>query len=443
MTPIDYIRAIVLRHRYRQSLTNPYRDDLGGLKWPAIYKSPSGKEILFDSDIIKSIHDLSSHLERDNRSVGNDDWIRLIGDCVARALDIYANVPDEEELCSKILKYISDFIAKSRENYEFEFAFGCDLLNGYTPNPFHIGPVCFEARHAWLDRKVAEGAISGTTERRIRRVWNGGKIRKRRCSTDDPSEKAILCAIDDAPFVCSVYTRGMAHSFARQRALTTARLALTSVALLWQRASPALSKMNLIEDRVCRIVHGITFREKKIVSWGGWKSHANGEYLNEAEWNRLLQQFPSHFKSVGDTLNTIADVTTPPQRSEETQILAHAIFWFHQGCRETEDAIAIVNFASTLDCLTSDDGQKGIKNLVKEQLGIDPNEPLWIGGTQTANEAIQEIYDDVRNATLHGRINHKSGKPDSMPFCDWSTTRIRAETLAQYCLMAHINKAAQ
>lgn len=448
MTALDHVRTIVAQHRYRQSLPNPYRDKLGDLKWPAMIRAPSGREIILDSEILAAIHDLADCLRKVDpdldRFVSNGEWLKLVKTRVAYALDASSPKPDLDAIANHVLEDVMSSLALDKAGLgHFEFSFGCTLFEGIAPRPFCIGPVRFETRLDWLERKFAEGAISDPIRRRVQRAWEGHKLNKRKRSADSEHERTILGLSHDASFICSVSTNGMAHEFGRQRARTTARLALATIALLWQKASATLGKMNLVEDRVVRILHELTFLDGQLPFGGGRKSHIpGGQRLKADEWDKLRSDFTGHFTVVGDLLKSIVDTTKPPRCPRATHALTHALLWFHQGCREDEPVIAIVNFATTLDCLASGGGQESIKDLIKAHLGVDAAKPLWVRGDQTAEEAVKEIYDHARNATIHGRIDHPK-KPDSKPFHDWCPVRDRAEILARDCLRACIDWTAQ
>lgn len=448
MTAFDHIRTIVAQHRHRQSLPNPYRDELGALLWPRITHAPSGREILFDSEMVAALEDLADCLRTDapnlERSVGYDEWLALVREKVAYALDASDPDADLDVTACHVLEDVSSSLVLSTARLGlFEFPFGCTLFAGVVLRPICLGPVRFETRQDWLERKFAEGAVSDLTRRRVLRAWEGQTLRKRMRSKDTGQEKAILGLSRDAPFVCSVGTNGMAHEFGRQRARTAARLALAAIALMWRRTSRVLNGMNLVDDRVVHNLHEITFHDSRLASWGVRNLHMPGGHgLNAEKWASLQRDFADHFAVVGDLLKSIVDVITPPKRPNMTHALTHALLWFHQGCREDQPVIAITNFAATLDCLACGSYQEGIRDLIKARLGHDSKASLWLRGGQTVDKAVEEIYDHARTATMHGRKDRK-GKLDSKPFHDWSPGRDRAEALTRICLLACIDWTAQ
>lgn len=444
MNNFDLIKTIVARHRYRQSLPNPHWDDLGGLIWPRMIHTPSGRKIFFDKQILVATADLADSLQGDSHSVDSEEWLEWVQESVACALDRSDANANLDDTARQILDSVKETLDQhEKEKGQFEFAFGCELFSEISPHPFSIGPVRFETRQDWLERKFTEGAISDAMRHHILRTWEGDTPREPVSSADRHQENTILGLTNDASFICSVRTDGMTQKFGRSRALTTARLALASIALCWRPASEALKNMNLTEDRVVRILHEITFQGGKITTLAGRKSHVpGGETLPADEWNRLQGDFADHFKLVGSLLDSIADITTPPGRPKTTHALIHALLWFHQGCWENEQVMAVISFAAALDCLALGKSHKGIKKLVAARVGVEADKALWARGSQTAGEAIEEIYDYARNATIHGRKGHGK-KPDSTPFRDWGPVRLRAGTLAHSCLLECIDWAAK
>lgn len=69
-----------------------------------------------------------------------------------------------------------------------EHSFGCTLF-GNDVAGFDIGPVRFEPRIEWLNRRLAEKSISKTMHRRIKQTWTGKKPAKRKRSVADGMEQ--------------------------------------------------------------------------------------------------------------------------------------------------------------------------------------------------------------------------------------------------------------
>lgn len=444
MTALDHIRRIVVLHRCRQSLSGPNSDELGDFEWAEMTTAPSGREIWFGADILAVVADLADILPRDDQSVGGEEWYRWVKRCVAEALDRNNPSTSPDDAASEILAFVKNALDQRKiEKGEYEFAFGCKLFSEFAPPPFCIGPVRFETRQDWLERKVTEGAISDRSRHRILCAWKGDMPHDHLSGAAYHKENSILSISNDAEFICSVNTKGMTHEFSRPKALTTARLALTAIALFWQSPSAALQKMNLTEDRIVRILHQLTFQEGQIASYGGRKSHfPGGQGLTADQWRMLERSLARHWQIIGHLLYSIVDNATRPQRPKITHALTHALLWFHHGCQEEEAVMAVTSFAAALDCLASGESRNGIKDLIKAQLGVDADSSPWTRGGQTAGEAIEEIYDHGRTAMIHGRKDQRN-KRDSNPFRDWAPVRRRAEALVRCCLLTCIEWTAQ
>ncbi|WP_146191552.1 hypothetical protein [Azospirillum humicireducens] len=242
-----------------------------------LFSLHQGEMVLFDKTISSATQDLADLLRRDVWSIGYYEWLNLVRESVAYALDAINPNTDFPIMVRDFLDSVKSSLNQSSATIgSFEFAFGCTLFDGITPSPHRIGSVLLEARQDWLERKFADGAISSLMRERLLRAWNGQQNRKRKRTRDSYIEKSILSMSNDAPFICSVTTNSMTFGFGRQRAKIAARLALASIALLWNPTSKVLDKMNLVEDRTFRIINEISFQNRKIflresqVTLAGW-----------------------------------------------------------------------------------------------------------------------------------------------------------------------------
>ncbi|MCC0015573.1 MAG: hypothetical protein H6878_04620 [Rhodobiaceae bacterium] len=332
-----------------------------------------------------------------------------------------------EEVRSGVTKHIGQY--GTREN-----AFGCTLFGNSAVKPFAIGPVRFEPRADWLERKCSEGSVSKTTRRRVEQTWSGKKLQKRKTSTDSIIEQDIIDAIGTCPFVCSIVTVGLAPDAARERALTTARLALAAIALLWSTPSRALEGMNLLYDRRMNRQRALTFGPGKIVLAGSSMSHMpHGPWLKDGEWETQFAQNSSFFGGVAEVLDYVIDPERGQCRPDMLNTLAQALLWFHEGCRESVTLMGIVKFTATLDALACGGKSGGIKRLISARLGLPETEPIRPNGP-TMKAAVDQIYSEGRSRTIHG-TNTKLGH-------DWSGTKSLSEQFARLCLLACIDWAA-
>lgn len=328
MTALDHIRRIISRHRYRQSLPNPHLDDLGDLFWPAEVGCPSGRSVVFDSIMISDINELSESLERDNRTVRMNEWQTQVRESVAHALDACSSSVSLEVAVETVYSFVNRALEefKQRAIGCYEFPFGCNLFDEANHRSFCIGPVRFEARHNWLDRKHSEGAVSDAVRERIRNAWN-----KQHPNENSPTrglwgEEAIIRLGAESPFVCSVVTDGMTHEFSQLIAKRVAQMALTSVAMLFQNTSRILRKLDLVEDGVVQILPVLSFCDRDVYSCGARRSHASGGILlDEGEWKEIQRKRSGHFSVVGDVLSSISKVNETPARPRIVNALTHGL----------------------------------------------------------------------------------------------------------------------
>ncbi len=113
--------------------------------------------------------------------------------------------------------------------------------------------------------------------------------------------------------------------------------------------------------------------------------------------------------------------------------LFQSLLWFHEGCREQVDHIAIVKFAASLDALARGKRKSGIMKLIKARLGFDRRDRFRPNG-QTMQEGVEEIYGEGRSRTIHG-TNENIAR-------DWSSTRRFAESLSRHCLISCLSWAS-
>jgi hypothetical protein len=318
-----------------------------------------------------------------------------------------------------------------------EHAFGCTLFNPEMKiGSFSFGPVRFESRLEWLKRKKSESEVSPTTYRRIERLWRDGcRPSKRKSSFDAIRERSIVDTIGSAPYVCSVQTSGFASEAGFERALTAARLALSSIALLWEMPSRVLEGLNLTYDRSVVLQRRLSFVAGATVLSGGKLSHRPyGPHLKAEEWERLFTEAADHFRAIGEIFDYFLSPTGKAARPRLMSSLFQALLWFHEGCRETVTLMAIVKFSAAMDALGGGRKASGICQIMNARLGIKDNELLYPDGP-TMRAAVDRIYSEGRSRTIHG-TNDKVGH-------DWSSVRSLAERLAKMCLVACIDWTAK
>lgn len=336
-----------------------------------------------------------------------------------------------------------------------EYAFGCTLFSYVDIAPFDIGPVRFEPRQIWLDRKasdglwvrvgaggrlqrftqkIADGPVSKIMKRRIVGIWQGQKLKNRKPSADSHNEQGIIEATGACPYVCSVQTPGIGSKMGRDKALISARLALITIALIWGTPSKTLDGFNLSFDRESRVRAVLSFASDGLILAGRERSSMPyGPWIKRDQLEESLKNYVPIFEVAGEAINYLLG-SSDAGRPRMMNTLVHALLWFHEGCREDTDLVAIVKFSAVMDVLSGGGKQDGIRKLISARLGITEDTKIHRDGL-TMKEVIQRIYGKGRNRMIHGE-NKTLGH-------DWSDMRGIAEWLARRCLVTCMHLAAE
>ncbi len=321
-----------------------------------------------------------------------------------------------------------------RDFGSLEFAYGADLFgSGATPT-IEIGPVCFEPRAIWLERQSTLKKISSVSSRRIKRAWSGKRLRKRKPSYEAAREDAVLRSVGTASYVCSVRTSGISQAVAEDKGRTAARVAITTVALLWPTTSKTLEWMRLRYDGRPISQDYVCFGERG--RWGassGTSGLQHGLYVSEAAWTAGSDRHAYLFRVVGRSLTLLCDpVRTRPSKRLVLNFY-HALWWYGAAAREADPLVAIVKFVAALEVLSAGedrrggDGRAGIMRLLKARLGIEKEQIIFLGGKPT-EALVSEIYDSARNRTIHGS--------NERLFEDWTPLSAQAAAITRRCLLA-------
>jgi len=432
----DHVSTVVKELTLLQTVPSPHFDENDPFPFPRMIGVGDGRSIVVSKEIDDAILGVADQLIAEDPPLTSKymlpEWRTMVRASFGPALamidlddPIAQNVETVlDEVRSSVTKHVA-------QHGPCESSFGCTLFGNSVVKPFAIGPVRFEPRLAWLERKSLDRAVSKVARRRIEKTWSGKKLKTRKASADSIFEQNILDVIGMCPFVCSVGTVGLAPKAGRQRALTTARMALAAIALLWSTPSRALEGMNLLYDRRIHTQVALTFIPGKTVLAGSSLSHLPyGPWLENGEWEALFAQHSSYFDGVAEVLDYVIDPARGQSRRDLLNALAQALLWFHEGCREGVTLMGIVKFSATLDALACGGKSGGIKRLITARLGLQESSPIRPDGT-TMRAAVDEIYSQGRSRTIHGtnaRLGH-----------DWSDTNSLSEQFARLCLRTCID----
>ena len=207
----------------------------------------------------------------------------------------------------------------------------------------------------------------------------------------------------------------------RQKALTAARLATTGIALAWERPSSVLDSMTLTFDRQPYRRSNLMLFPGGQLGWSSaWSYRPGGvSWMQGEDWEGLVADIGKVIDGAGEVISYVTDGQASSSRPKALNILFQAMLWFHEGCREQVDTMAIVKFCSSMEALSGGRGTKGFAELFDSRLAL-------IDGKAVQNE-IERIYRDGRSRVVHGSTD-KLGH-------DWRERRDFMERISRLCLL--------
>lgn len=428
----DLVKDIIRELARLETVPMAERSKDDNFSLPRIIGAGNGESLIVSRKLDEGIERVAKRLMDDDPSLKpkftQAEWRAIVRRAFGPAL---ASIDLDEDLdtnASTVLARVKKTANQDATGKSIrEYAFGCTLFDGKDFKPFSIGPVLFEPRDVWLERKHQDGGISTLSQRRIERTWQGDKLRKRKSSFDSIAELGVIDAIGSCKFVCSITIYDLASEAGREKALVAARFATTAIALMWQIPSKALDGINLVFDRKPHFRKALIFIPgKDVLSGSSWSHPPFGPHVKPDEWEGILAEQAAIFAVVGEMLDYVispdGDVALPNMMST----LFHAFLWFHEGCRETSSHMAIVKLAASLDALACGRKSGGILALINARLKMEGDKPVLPDGL-TLKKAIDRIYGDGRSRLIHGN-NQELGN-------DWSDTKALAEQFGRLCLL--------
>lgn len=295
---------------------------------------------------------------------------------------------------------------------EFTHSFPAWTMNVEARRKFAIGPVVFLTRDKWLDSvRFSRKALQYFTKRPRRRDKNWKRrVRdllagKARPSKSWPLADWVYRAIKDAPCILRIKVTGSERVLSRQRARYAARTALDCLALLFQNAEHH-AQFVLGDDRVVPVREATLVESDghlwipgsalKLRGWTGTEADAIAAVTSPNE-KKLL-------KAAGVVIRTLLD----PSRSKHPQLIqrwATALALASEGCRETQDGLALAKLASSLDILSGGGMEAGIRAMLLHHTGRKANDVVVQGpAPMTFKKMVERIYSHGRSQFLHG--NH-------------------------------------
>lgn len=360
----------------------------------------------------------------------NQEW----NDMTKRAFGEALVSPDKEEIVRKDAKEVLNDVIETLQGWvdeieEREYAFGCDLCNIQDLKPLSIGPVLFEPRTTWLERIHARENITKVAFSRIQRSWNGQSLRERKFTNDMNRERNIIDAIGESEFVCSVTVKKAGTEAGRQIALIAARLGMTVISLSWIEPSHALDFIGLAFDRVPYRQNSLLFTSGNLYGYQSSWTHIPGGIttLKREKWNEIATYVEIVCPCAEEVIDFAVSGRNAVKRPKIMNALFQGLLWFHEGCREKTDVMAIIKYCAVLEALACKKNETGIIKLMEARLTINDEKNF--------KEMFRRIYRKGRSETVHG--NNKELRHD------WSDERKNAEHMCRLCLLSCLEYASE
>ena len=356
----------------------------------------------------------------------NAEWNRMVKEAFGQTLgQQYRDGVTEDRPGAAVLAVKARLEERISEVRAGEYVFGCHLFGDRDGSPFgcfSIGPVEFAPRRQWLARQRRTGRVSKITASRLERAWSGRKLRERKPSHESIVESEITGTVGDCEWVCSVSVGPAGQDAGLRKALTGMRLAVAAIALAWERPSSVVDEILIVFDRNPHLQQYVVFAPDGGSGSGSRRAGTRRglSWVAPEAWRRLVAGRRNVFDCAGEAISYVTGTGGPAKRPKMMHTVFQALHWLHEGCREDNDAMAIVKFCSSMDALACGKREKGITALGKARLTVRDEARF--------DSLVKRIYQDGRSRTVHGtneKLTH-----------DWSGDRHGAEHLARELLVS-------
>jgi len=399
--------------------------------FPGLIPVGSEGSLIVNDEIEKQIHVIAKWL-LDQRPTGKaqhtlKEWRHLVRNSFGPAimqLDLDDGVEDNAR---KLKNLVEARIDSEPRIVSSKFtSMGCLLFDQPIAASLLMGPVSIEPKADWLKRAERVGQISADVHERLKHAFDGHPLE----DASDPKqrlfERSIREVLENAQLVCTVETQMLAPEMGESRAIIGARMALTSIALLWRMPSRVLEGFHLSVDHGHRQIKTIPFVPgQQWIGGSRLKGLPFGPHMPATEWSTIEREARGLLDLAGNMIACWTSVPAYDQASPLLRNLAQALFFVGEACREENDLMAIVKFTGALEALAQGKSS-AIEKLASTRLGMKAQDKVV--GERTIGEVVKWIYSTGRSRTLHGN------NPDILH--DWGDARAVAESLTRYCLVA-------
>ena len=398
---------------------------------PSFISTDGGNTLLLNQSIDKMITEVADYYFDQQNEIKTkytiNEWRTEIRRKVGRCYEV-TDSNDSLEQRGHIFKQKIESAKNesiSRQNIYF-LSFGCSQFRKPLNSEFSIGPVTFFPLNSWLNYAFENGLIEETEHNELKKISFGSESTLDKEAREQLQNPIIFDVLRDAQMMCTVKTEGLAPELARKRSLVAARLAQTSISLLWLRPSRILGSMRVAGEHS-------TFVRDMLMSTPNARLGYHSELVGIVGMNSVdydnITKIPSYDKELfnlsGQMIACWTSNTAYSQASELLRGLSQALFFFWSGCNDDE-LMSIVKFTASLEALSPNQNSNAVLNLLKSRLNLKKEDPV------TPNENLRQIvnliYSQARSRTLHG-TNKKL-------LYDWSIVQTYSEVITRNCIVS-------
>ena len=395
---------------------------------PSMISTDSGKPLFLNQSIDKKIIEVADHyLDQQNEMKTRytiNEWRseirRKVGRCY-EATDSNESIEQRGYIFKREIESAKNE-SISRQN-TFLLSFGCSLFLKPLESGFTIGPVTFSTLNYWLDYALENGLIEEAEHKHFMNVLLGSESTIDKEAREQLKNLMVFDVIRDAHMMCTVKTEGLAYELARKRSLIAARLAQTSIALLWRRPSRILENMCVAGEHSKFMRHMFISTPNASLTprseWVGASSIICEDITKIESYDEQL------FDLFGQMITCWTSNTQYSQASELLRGLSQALYFFWSGCNDDE-LMSIVKFSASLEALSPKQKSSAVLGLLKSRLNL--NEDEFVTKNETLKQIVDLVYSKARSRTLHGT--------NAKLLHDWSIVQAYAEELTRDCILS-------
>lgn len=402
----------------------------------------SGLQVSFSSSARKQLKDCSEALykhhvfedvkfdEKEYFSLTRQASAEVYSDILLNSKDI-ETIPSQE-FKEKIKSKMVELVKNVRT--DFTFYLPVNTLGIEIEGPYTLGPVTIVSRDTWIDmvtphRSVVQNAAEG----------NGEWRENLKLALSDKNAHVefgfwtsmIYGAVQDTKAFIKISVSGRQQKLSSKLARLTAKAALDSLSLLTGNPG-AFRRQTLFEERRS------PSQSHDLVEVGGFLGFPGFGISPDIGLPQMRRSmFTQNNQEVLDSISVILDGFAAPENAKYPQLCsrwATALDWYGEACRESNDAIAIAKFGTSLDVLSCCGGKAdGIARMVSNLTGLGLEENVMLSGPEVSlMKMIKNIYEEGRSQILHGNKfdRLKSFEELKLLACSFARSTLIASALA-------------